>query len=161
MTSFILSAGNTHTHTHTLPGPPSPQASGSKRSLSQSTRSKSPVSRGGRRTPLTYIIDIINNGHLMRLHNNSGIHTQAYYRFPANILHHNLHLSRSHNGRLVISELPPTPVGLSAEASPVQWASYICREKQPVPNKTGTEREQCGHVGKAWAICGSSRDPTQ
>lgn len=30
-----------------------------------------------------------------------------------------------------------------------------------MPNKAGTEREQRGHVGKAWAIRGSSRDPTQ
>lgn len=55
----------------------------------------------------------------------------------------------------------PDPVELSAESPPVQWASCIFREKQPVPNKTGTEREQCGHVGKAWAIRGSSRDQTQ
>lgn len=63
----------------------------------------------------------------------------------------------------LLSASYPTPVGLSAEASLVQWASYICREKQPVPNKTpsGREKEQCGHVRKAWAIHSSSCDPTQ
>lgn len=30
-----------------------------------------------------------------------------------------------------------------------------------MPNKTGTERGRRGHVGKAWAIRCSSRDPAQ
>lgn len=103
--SFILFQVRQYTHAQIQPRQAaSSQTSSSKRGLSQNTRSESPVSRGGRRTPLTYITDIINNGHLMSLHNNLCTHTQAYYHFPANILLHNLHLSRTHNRRLVISK---------------------------------------------------------
>lgn len=39
---------------------------------------------------------------LLRAH--AHAHTQVYYHFSANVLLHNLHLSQTHNGRLVISK---------------------------------------------------------
>lgn len=97
-------SSNAHTH-----HPSSPQASSSKRNLSQSTRSKSPVSREGRRTPLICITDIINNGHLMSLLNKSCKQTnRPTITFQQTPLRHNLHLSRIHN-RLVFNRLSRPP----------------------------------------------------
>ena len=58
---------------------------------------------------------------------------------------------------------PPQKPSAPPSASPVQWGLLYPRREKTASAKQDWHREgeQCGHVGKAWAIRGSSRDPAQ
>lgn len=163
VTSFILSAGPYRHTTNTRWAALSAGQLLQKKPLTKHKVKKSSGQGAGPGTPLTYIIDLVNNGHLIPPHDNPGVRTQGSLSPSSkSILHHNLRLSLGHNERLVIGERPRPLAEPSAEGPRrLNGLLISCRARRPVPNKTGTEREQCGHVGKAWASCRSSRDPTQ
>lgn len=90
----------------------------------------------------------------MRCHNNSGIHTQAYYHCPANLLPHNLHLSQCHNGQLVISELPDPRRTVCRGLAGSMSFLYLQRETASAKQDTLWQRE-----GTVWAREKSMGDP--
>lgn len=108
VTSFSPSAHiyNTHTQTQNHSWSPFLHVHGSKRSLSQSRRSKSLMTRGRVKNS----VDLLHrNGFLTSLHNNFCTQTQAHFHIPVYTLHHNPHLSHMHNSRPVIRHLCQPP----------------------------------------------------
>lgn len=164
VTSFILSAGP-HRHTTNTrwaalsAGQPLQKEPPTKREVK-----KSGGQGAGPGTPLTYIIDLVNNGHLIPLHADPAVRTRgslspsskkAYYTTTCVCL-------SGHNERLVIGERPRPLAEPSAEGLAASMGSLYPAERDgQCQTRLAQRREQCGHVGKAWASCRSSRDPTQ
>lgn len=147
----------TPTQAQTYSWSPFLPAHSSKRSPSQSRGSKSPVT-GGRPENS---VDLHHRNHpqwlfLTSLRNNLCAQTQAHYNVPVNMPHHNLHLSLMHNSRSVIGHLyqPPQSCLLAGDGGGLaafNGALMSAGRGGQRRNKTGTEKEQRGHVGNAWA----------
>lgn len=118
---------------------------------------------GRRRTPLTYIIDIINNGHLTRLLNNSLTHThrptitfqQTYYATTCICL-------RLIMGGLLLASCPDPRRTVCRGLTSSMGLLYLL-ERKTASAKQDWHRE--GNSVGTWETHGrsaaSSRDPTQ
>lgn len=130
VTSFILSAGPYRHTTNTRWAALSAGQLLQKKPLTKHEVKKSSGQGAGPRTPLTYIIDLVNNGHLILLHDNPGVCTRGSLSPSSkSILHHNLCLSLGHNERLVIGERPRPLAEPSAEGLAASMGSLYPAER--------------------------------